>query len=536
MAIQIFYESGKDATYSDITAYYRSNTLDVSMGAEEGNAEQSTIEFEDPEGDLEIVGWRRMYIFETSAATGYQLIGGFWTGDRSISRAGSNAAFHTGAGRVWKVSLIDQNAILHMRMMVTNAKRGAESDEAFVTWLMSHPSMSRILDTSKLLTGSPVQMSAKRDYTGQKGVEALDDAAQQSGKNYYAYTVDGGATPFDMVPGVWYGSYDAPGYDSTLSISNVDADIDESLCFAPSDDTELVRSPQRVFSGGYGQYDGAAVYRERAATHVEFTRRDTPIAMANVKTAAVATARVNRELADIATEEDVITTTIIVPPAKVNLAREGMRIGFRAQHFPGYESQVMTRILKRQVKHWNFQYMNTMTLAKPTPGTTTALCSNLTASGSHYPLGGSAGVANVSDGYSYYLRPGIEYPTEPDPGHQGVWHFPVYGAGGSGTVDQAGDCGQNIVRCMVVGDGSISVHTSTVSSSRNLIARLCHADTGVPGGVVVDEYQEGTTGDTFTFTVSTHGGLSCTHWVDVGDTGSTCGGKWGYNGFDWTAA
>ena len=38
------------------------------------------------------------------------------------------------------------------------------------------------------------------------------------------------------------------------------------------------------------------------------------------------------------------------------------------------------------------------------------------------------------------------------------------------------------------------------------------------------------------FDISTHGGVNCTHWVDITDNGSGCGSKWGFVGIDWVAS
>jgi hypothetical protein len=98
------------------------------------------------------------------------------------------------------------------------------------------------------------------------------------------------------------------------------------------------------------QYDGGTAYVNNLATQTAFARRDAVSPAENVKTAAKATARGTRYLAAIATEEDVITTSIQVPLASVNLLREGMRVSFRATHLPGYETPVYMRVLNRTVK------------------------------------------------------------------------------------------------------------------------------------------------------------------------------------------
>lgn len=539
MAIQIYYEAGADATYEDVTARYRAATMEIAQAAEEGSVETSRIEFDDPDGDYEFVVWRRLIVFETSASSGYKHIGSFWIGKVEVTRTGGVSTFLTEAGRVWTLELMDDNALLDFRIMSGIAKRPAETDVARMQWLLGTAQMNRVPVTTYLSTANPVAMDANVDYNGQKTSEIVQDCADQSGKNFFLYTVENGGTPADLSTGIWYGAYDltSAAWDSDLTISNILADVDTVDCFAMSDDTVLARAGERVYSGGYLAYDGGAVYSERTATSNTYTRRDTNIVGHNVKTATKAKARVQRELRDIATPEDVITTAIRVPAASVNRVRAGYRVQLRSTHLPGYTTWTWLRILRRSVRHLTDGYLVSLDLGNPTPGATDALCTNLTATGSFYPLGGSGNVPNPSGGNVFYLRPGLSYPEAVTVDHQGSWHFPVYGAGGAATVDYAGDCGLNIVRCLVVGDGTMEIFTATYSgSARTLVARLMHADPGAPTGYVVDETQTGSTSTTFTFTVSTHGGANCVHWVDIGDDGGTCGGKWGFSGFDWTAS
>jgi hypothetical protein len=542
MALVVWYESTKDQDYTDITDRVRLDSLELTMGAEEGDAKESTMELDDPLGDLDVVGWRRVFAFETLGATGYQLIGAFWVKSVQVGRTGAEFTFRTGASRFWKVSMMDSNALLHFRILKNAAKRPAETSVQRIAWILDNDHLNRITDDVTYVNPTSVAMEGDVDYNGQRTNEIIGDICQQSGDNYHIVDIDHGLTPpTDVTTAIWVGPYGlASVYDSDLFISNYLADIDGVDVFAMSEDTELERSWDRTHSGGYLAYDGGAAYAERSDSIIYWTRRDASIPGYNIKTESKALARINRVLRDVASAEDVITTTIIVPPSAVNRAKQGMRLRLRASHLPEYEGTGETwhwfRIIQRTVKPYNGDYQITFDLAKPTQGTTSALCSNLTATGSYYPLGGSGNIPNVSDGASYYLRPGIAGPKVVTPGHQGSWHFPVYGAGGSGTVDQAGDCAQNVVRCMVVGDGEMVIHTSTVTTPQDLVARLYHEDAGSPGGVVLDETQYEATGDDFTFNITTHGGLACTHWVDVQDTGGSCGGKWGYAGFDWTAA
>lgn len=146
-----------------------------------------------------------------------------------------------------------------------------------------------------------------------------------------------------------------------------------------------------------------------------------------------------------------------------------------------------------------------------------------------YPPNNSATTAAA--GVVYYGRAGTPAPELPTPGFVGNPNFPEYGTGGS--PDFIGDCAASYVRVMVVGEGTLSVQTAIYSgSARGLQAQLLH--TGAP--TVTDQTQAGTTGDTFTFDVSTHGGTECIHWVDIVDDAAVCGGKFGFVGATWTQA
>jgi hypothetical protein len=542
MALLVYYESTKDGEDTDITWRLRKDSMEITMGAEEGNAPESTIELDDPDGDLDVVGWRRIFIFETTGEIGYQLIGAFWIKSVKVKREGARGTYKTDVGRFWQVSMVDSNALLHFRILKGTAKRPSESSIARIAWILDNDHLNRITDDVTYVNPTSVPMEGDVDYNGQRTNEIIGDVAQQSGDNYFILTVDAGPHPEDCLTAIWVGPYGAPDiYDSDLFISNYLADTHGSPdVFEMSEDTELERKWERTHSGGYLAYDGGAAYAERADSIIYWTRRDASIPGYNIKTQSKALARINRVLRDVAGPEDVITTTIIVPPADVNRAREGMRVRLRASHLPGYQGTGDTwywfRILQRTVRFRYEDYQITFDLAKPTQGTPSLLCTNLTETGSFYPLGGSGVTPNLSGGNVFYLRPGMVMPEVYTEDHQGSWHFPEYGAGGAATVDYAGDCTLSSVRCLVVGDGTMEIHTAIYSASaRNLTARLMHADPGAPSGYVVDETQTGVTGEDFTFTVSTHGGVNCTHWVDIYDSSDTCGGKWGFSGFDWTA-
>jgi hypothetical protein len=535
MAFRIEYENtAPSSATSNTTQYVRLYQSDpLNQNAEEGTVAISTIAIDDPDGALDIVGFRRLRVYEDSATSSNTLTYNGWVGEKSVIRG----PYRTGSSRVWVTSLTDQNAVLGYRVMVgSDNKRPRESDIARLTWLRGTAEMSTVTESEYIDTTGAVLMDAV-DYNGQTPQDIVNDCAQQSGKNYFVYSKDGGSIGATPTLGLFYAKADATLYSSPLRLSNLASDIDSAWTFAISEGTELSRDPSRVYSGVYMQYDGGVVYEQSQTTYVNYTKRDAVVPAENVKSRT--TNRATRNLADMDVEDDRITTTIYLPGPKLNFIREGMRVQFRATHLPRYSSNYSwLRVVSRSITQ----------TSEVVPGTNNAvyqvqlvlvgsglepasICEasgfTLTAAGTYPPNGSatSAGTGNVE-----YWRPGTPAPYVPTPGFVGGWHFPIYGGG----TDYAGDCTENYLRCLVVGDGTITIRTSTYTAPRVLNAYLQHLHSGEPFN---DEILTGiATGNTITFQVSTHGGTYCTHWVDVTDDGGTCGNKWGFSGFDWTPA
>jgi len=327
---------------SDITTYFRLYKLDVATNAEEGTVAQSSIQADDPTGAFDIVGHRIFEVLEDTATGSNTQIYVGYTAGRRISRGDYH---RTSAGRVWDIDLVDINSVLSRRVMTgTDANRPAETDVARVQWLMTTNEAAIIVDSLYLNTSGGIAMDAA-DYRGQKFNQVLDDCAQASGKNHFVWSRHETGN-FSL----WYDFATSTNYTSPLRLSNVSTDVDSVLTFALSNDTELSRSPDRVNSGAYLPFDGGAVYSQDVAIANSFARRDAVMPSENVKTSAKATARATRYLTEMSTEEDVITTTVQLPAAKVNFLMQGMRVQLRASHLPGYESFSWGRVLNRSVQ------------------------------------------------------------------------------------------------------------------------------------------------------------------------------------------
>jgi len=330
----------------DVSSQVRAMTTSVRANAEEGSVAMSTIVIDDPNGTLDVPGLKEIYGQETEATlpTFYRGI----IADRGVSRGEPDKSYRTTTARQWEVQVADQNERLARRVLLgADANRPAETDVARIQYIMGSPEMSTVGVTSStyINTSGAIAMDAA-DYRGQTVLSLIDDAAQASGKNYWVMRRDDlGPTTF----GLWYDFAGSTAYASTLEISNVAADVNGVSTFAASFDTKLSRDPSRVYSGVWLPFSGGAVYQQQASTSSNFHARDTTSYSANVKTVAKANARAIRYLTDIDTEEDRITTAIVVPNANVNDLREGHSVWATFSHLPGYEVPTNMRVLNRTV-------------------------------------------------------------------------------------------------------------------------------------------------------------------------------------------
>jgi len=537
MSLRYYMRNATTSAFVDITDRCRTYQLDVTQKAEEGAVGISSLIIDDPDGDLDVGGWRVFYIYETEAEVATQTC--IYVGHSQPERQIIRGPYRTGAARQWRVQLSDVNNMLYRRILIgADNDRPIETDIARVQWVISTQETEVIGNTSMVTGGSPETMDAN-DYLGQETFAVYNDAAQQSGKNFFL-THDGSSGPYPFGDYSMY--YDLAGgsnYTSSHRLTNDLSAVGSNTFAVTLEPVEFTIDSSRVASGIFVPYQESYVLVRNATTAANFTTRDLNMPAINVNTKPVALQRANRYLADASTEEHRATLQFHTSRAKVNAIREGMRVPVKMTHWPEpYRSEfTWMRVLSRTVTDVSEQddmtYLHTIDVSRSTT-LVTASCTGLTSSQTFTELGGSGSTPSVSTlGNVLYLRPGITYPDVVTPGHQGAWHFPEFGAG----VDYAGDCSQNRLRVLVVGDGTLTVQTVTYSASaRNLVARLVHADSGAPTGYVVDETQYQATGTTFTFTVSTHNGVNCTHWVEVTDLGDICGGKWGFTASVWTAS
>jgi len=318
--------------------------------AEMGEAGICGLPFDDPTGSLVITGWQTFTVDESAGPAGQQRL---WTGfiaDRQYARATGTSLIAAASRRI-ETTLVDLNTILTFRLFPesdSTANRPSETDVARINWLLSTSYLSSVYDLGFVNSTGPVTLDAA-DLRGQSALSLLGDCGDASGKNYFLY-YDESANKI----GLWYDFDYSTNFTSTLSLSNVLSDVDNVTTFAYEPDATLDVDPGRVYSGVQVPYSGTGspVYVTRAATTTAFgVARDTTAPNVNVKTSGAATTLGRRYLNSIATEDQKIKLTVRLPASKVTLLREGMRVAFKASHFPyGLSSYTYCRILNREAK------------------------------------------------------------------------------------------------------------------------------------------------------------------------------------------
>jgi len=358
--IAIYRNGGDDLDVRDMTDRLDLSAANVTLteNAEELTVGSSTMVLDDPLGDWNIAGHAYVRVTETEADDTI-----VWAGFATIREISRGEYGPTEAARQWALTLDDVNTVIARRILTDSEwNRPAETDVERIQALFDADFLGP--DDSFFSTDSPVDLDAA-DCRGMTVYDVVNDCMQQSGKNSYQQDIEDGTPPdpygSDGYTGTtWYDFAASEARSSDLQISNYLDDITAQVGdFSPpgpaqtweaSLDTKCRRDPTRIYWKIVGNYDGGQVIRTRLATAAQFAARETTASWPLVKTAAQAAARADRMLLDISTEEDVITTTILVHPDHINDARAGHRIQARFSHLPGYEDWTWMRILNRTAK------------------------------------------------------------------------------------------------------------------------------------------------------------------------------------------
>lgn len=508
--------SDSTGSITDITSRCRVGRLSVKDQAEEGAVAISSLIIDDPDGDIEFTGHRRIYIYESEAPAFDQVVFNGFTVNERVERG----PYRTEEGRQWVVDLADPNVFINRRIMNgADANRPAETDIARLTALLAMTELNTVDDELYFnLSATATSMDAA-DYRGQNVGAYIDDLRQATGKNGYIWYREATGQY-----SIWYDFASSSAYSSGKTLSNNLGLIDNSTVFGYSQErTYLNRDPSRVASGIYLEYAGGTVYVQDAGTITDFAAIDWAAPSINVKTLTKATARANRYLADADSEHEIIHTVMVnVPRAKVNNIKKGQLVLFQATHLPGYESPRTCRILYRTLNEISEDPQASFEIEMdldPQP----VQCPSATATQTIPPLlngSESSGIVyGDAAGLLQYLRPGIAGIRVPTPFNYGRWHFPEFDLGG---IDYAGDCAGNKLRICVVGAGTLTIPMTAAGGDDRITAKLYHYESGV--GDVLDETQGPVAdGSTFVFNITTDEETICSHWVEIERYDGPCG-------------
>jgi len=306
--------------------------------AADGTAAEAGIVFDDPDSTMSVPAWRPCYVVETLCTTAPRLFTGYVTG-----RTYRRGHYRTGGGREIDTTIFDSNVLLQMhRINGGDSKRPAETFTARMAWLMASGYIPIVQDLGFIISSAVIYDAT--DYKHQFPSDVLLDLCGPRDLIFFVYWDQSAAAL-----GLFVDSPDATTYTSTLTISNVLSDVDDTTCFAPYLDDESTLDPSEVYSDIAYLYAGGVYYGANITTRSTFfpspiLHRDTLVENMKVGKPTTAALFANRILARDSKENQIITMTVKLPAAKVGLIDAGHRLSVKLSHVPGFTSFTYTRV------------------------------------------------------------------------------------------------------------------------------------------------------------------------------------------------
>ena len=337
------YLAGIQVAYNRIRLRANGDQSIAMASAADGTSAEAGIVFDDPDSTMSVTGWQSCYVEETACTAAPRLFTGYVTG-----RTYRRGHYRTDGGREIDTTIFDANVLLQVhRINGSDSDRPAETDTQRLAWLLGSGYIPLVSDLG--LVDPADRPFDATEYKGRFPSDVLEDLCATRGQIFFVYW-DQAAHAL----GLFFDTPASTAHTSTLTISNVLSDVNDTTCFAPYLDDESVLDPSEVYSNIRYLYKSGVVYRTNATTAATFFpsplgHRDTEVENDRIGSPVTATTFADRILARDAVENQSITMTIKLPADKVGLIDAGMRLSVRLSHVPGFTSFAYTRVEQRTV-------------------------------------------------------------------------------------------------------------------------------------------------------------------------------------------
>ena len=311
--------------------------FELSEAARNGEVATGGIDVDSQNAGFNVNSHWSVTVQEMAVPTDFMYVG--YVGDKELARG----PFAIDRDRQFDLNTVDLNTLL-IDDIITGASgnRGAETDIARVTWLVGTSFLSGMGAT---IGASGATNLEAADFRDQNPLSLLTQAAETAGKLffvYYDHATDG--------PKLFYDLATASNFITSSKISTFLADSSNSNTYHPIKGSLARRlDGGRIYSEVKFKYDGGSVTVTNSATASNYRARKTVIYDNSVKTSGMATTKANQYLVTAATEEDVITCEVDLPPANIHDIRAGQMMQVKFPHL-GLPNFVDRRVVRRSVK------------------------------------------------------------------------------------------------------------------------------------------------------------------------------------------
>lgn len=329
--------------------------LDTVTSAADGGYATSHLLVDDPDSSLTIGRYQNVIINET-ACTPNRMFTGYVT-QANVSHDHPEL----GASRVWAIEVGDLNILSHLQAFHTSdAKRPQETGTARRDWLLS-TTPARYFHNAGLAADFSGTFD-EEDFRGKFPEDVLNSMSGDIGRIFFLYWTN---TP-TQVGLYWAGATDGTA-TSTLSLSNVLADVNNTTVFGVDPASELSIDMSQVYDEIFLTWAGGQVFLTDYDGRMPTGMHRTGVFDVSSRVGRLATAQAEAQilLDRYSGDAETITCTVILPKDKVNLIDAGMLVPTKIAHLPDYSTYVNLRVASRSVtfaEGTNEWYRVTLTL------------------------------------------------------------------------------------------------------------------------------------------------------------------------------